>query len=125
MAQSGTTTITNVLMSIGGGSAGTAGGIRVTAFFLLGYVILAEVRGEDDVVVGRRRTERGAQRRALAVALRGVAVVTTATVVLIELTDNLRLDQALFECVSAFATVGLSMNITPPCRPGRRWCSSC
>ena len=37
---------------------------------------------------------------------------------LIEVTDNLRLDQALFECVSASATVGLSMNVTPTLPPG-------
>ncbi|MGH3355751.1 MAG: TrkH family potassium uptake protein, partial [Nocardioidaceae bacterium] len=45
-----TLAITNVLMFIGGGSAGTAGGIKVTTFFLLAYVIWAEVRGEDDVI---------------------------------------------------------------------------
>ncbi|MEJ7757021.1 MAG: potassium transporter TrkG [Nocardioidaceae bacterium] len=43
-----------VLMFIGGGSASTAGGIKVTTFLLLAYVILAEVRGDPDVVVGKR-----------------------------------------------------------------------
>ena len=46
-----------ILMFIGGGSASTAGGIKVTTFFLLAYVIWTEVRGERDVVVGRRVAE--------------------------------------------------------------------
>src|SRR3712207_941946 len=101
------------LMFIGGGSAGTAGGIKVTTFFLLAFVIWAEIRGQDDVIVGERRVSVAAQREALAVALLGVAAVVAGTLLLIEYTPRLRLDQALFESVSAFATVGLSMNLTP------------
>jgi potassium uptake TrkH family protein len=108
-----TITITTGLMFIGGGSASTAGGIKVTTFFLLAYVIWSEIKGESDVVVGRRRITAGAQRQALAVALLGVAVVAVGTMAMITLTDGLRLDQVLFETVSAFGTVGLSMNVTP------------
>lgn len=108
-----TISVTTGLMFIGGGSAGTAGGVKVTTFFLLAYVIWAEVKGESDVVVGRRRVAGNAQRQALAVALLGVAVVAAGTLALTALTDGFRLDQLLFEVTSAFATVGLSMNITP------------
>ena len=47
--------LTDVLMFIGGGSASTAGGIKVTTFGLLAYVLWAEMRGDPDVEVGRRR----------------------------------------------------------------------
>ena len=50
---------TDVLMFIGGGSAGTAGGIKVTTFGLLAYVLWAEMRGDPDVDVGRRRVPAG------------------------------------------------------------------
>lgn len=40
---------TILLMFVGGGSAGTAGGLKVTTFLLLFFVILAEVRGEGEV----------------------------------------------------------------------------
>jgi potassium uptake TrkH family protein len=108
-----TIALTNALMFIGGGSAGTAGGIKVTTFFLLAYVIWSEVKGERDVVVGHRRISSGAQRQALSVALLGVAVVAAGVLALIVLTEGLRFDELLFEAISAFATVGLSMNITP------------
>ena len=46
-------------MFIGGGSAGTAGGIKVTTFALLAFVMWAEVRGEPTVhVLGRRLPRR-------------------------------------------------------------------
>ena len=108
--------ITIVLMFIGGGSAGTAGGIKVTTFVLLGFVILAEVRGDRDVLVGRRRVDTSTQRQALAVALLAVGAVMAGTVVLVAVT-GLPLDKVAFEAVSAFGTVGLSTGITPHLEP--------
>jgi Trk-type K+ transport system membrane component len=103
--------VTDVLMFIGGGSAGTAGGIKVTTFFLLAFVIWSEITGEPDVVVGRRRIAGSTVRQALAVVLLGFGLVATATLALLMITDE-SLDRVLFEAVSAFATVGLSTGIT-------------
>jgi trk system potassium uptake protein TrkH len=102
---------TDLLMFIGGGSAGTAGGIKVTTFFLLGFVIWSEIRGEREVVVGRRRVSSATVRQALTVALLGAGLVVFGTMSLLVLTDE-PLDVVLFESVSAFATVGLSTGIT-------------
>ena len=107
----GTLLGTVVLMFIGGGSAGTAGGIKVTTFVLLWFVIWAEVRGEQDVEAFGRRIDDRATRQALTVALLSVGVVTASTVALVEMT-RLPTHQVLFEAVSAFATVGLSTGIT-------------
>ncbi len=103
---------TIILMFIGGGSAGTAGGIKVTTFILLFFVIYAEVRGEPEVTAGDRRIGERVQRQALTVALLSVGLVVSATLVLLLLTDR-PLTQVSFETVSAFATVGLSTGITP------------
>lgn len=102
---------TEILMFIGGGSAGTAGGIKVTTFLLLFYVIYAEVRGEQDVEVFQRRIGERAVRQALTVALLSVGAIAAATLVLLELTPY-STEQVLFEAVSAFSTVGLSTGIT-------------
>ncbi len=66
--------ILSVLMFIGGGSAGTAGGIKVTTFVLLVFVIWAEVRGERDVHAFDRRITDRAARQALTVALLSVGI---------------------------------------------------
>jgi trk system potassium uptake protein len=108
-----TNAITVGLMFIGGGSASTAGGIKVTTFFLLAYVIWSEVRGERDVVVGRRRIAESTQRQATTVALLGVAVLAAGTLSLVALTPGVAFDRALFEAASAFSTAGLSTGLTP------------
>ncbi|KUL22400.1 TrkH family potassium uptake protein [Actinoplanes awajinensis] len=112
-----TTAVTTALMFIGGGSASTAGGIKITTFLLLAYVIWAELRGEPDVVIHRRRIAEETQRQALTVALMGVALVASGTLALDALTDGVPFDRALFEVTSAFATVGLSTGITASLPP--------
>jgi trk system potassium uptake protein TrkH len=103
--------LTDVLMFIGGGSAGTAGGIKVTTFTVLLFVILTEIRADRSVVAFDRHIPSDAQRQALTVALLSVASVVGGTGALMALTP-FSLDQALFEVISAFATVGLSTGIT-------------
>jgi trk system potassium uptake protein len=110
---------TDVLMFIGGGSASTAGGIKVTTFALLLCVIWSELRGDPDVNVFDRRVPTAVQRQALAVALLSVAAVVAGTLV-ITMTSNLPEDRVLFEVVSAFSTVGLSTGITPELAPGHQ-----
>ena len=118
-ARSETLAVTDMLMFIGGGSAGTAGGIKVTTFFLLGFVIWAEIRGEPDVTVSHRRVGNPAQRQALTVALLGVAAVAGGTLALLTLTAH-SLDVVVFEAVSAFGTVGLSTGITAGLPPAAK-----
>ena len=108
--------LTDALMFIGGGSAGTAGGIKVTTFGLLAYVLWAEMRGDPDVEVGRRRVPATNQRQALAIALLGIGLVAVATFLMEALTD-FGFDQVAFEVISAFATVGLSTGITADLPP--------
>ena len=109
--------MTDVLMFIGGGSAGTAGGIKVTTFGLLAYVLWAEMRGDPEVAVGRRRVPGTNQRQALAIALLSIGLVAVSTFVMEALTD-FSFEQVLFETVSAFGTVGLSTGITAALPPG-------
>ncbi|MFN3216618.1 MAG: TrkH family potassium uptake protein [Acidimicrobiales bacterium] len=100
------------LMLIGGGSASTAGGIKVTTFVLLAFVIWAEVRGRRDVEAFDRRIETGLQRQALSVALIAVGVVVLGTLGVVAF-SGVELSAGLFEVTSAFGTVGLSTGITP------------
>ncbi len=102
---------TDFLMFIGGGTAGTAGGIKVTTFGLLAVVVWAELRGEDRVNVGPRQIPPDNQRQALAVVLVSVLLVAVSAFVLLAET-SLAFEEVLFEVVSAFGTVGLSTGIT-------------
>ena len=74
-----TLALDDALMFIGGGSAGTAGGIKVGTFILLAFVIWNEIRGERDVVVGNRRVPSDTLRQAVTVVLLAIGVVALGT----------------------------------------------
>jgi potassium uptake TrkH family protein len=111
---------TNILMFIGGGSAGTAGGIKITTFLVLGFSIWNEVRGRDEVTIAHRSVSSSSQRQALSVALLGVAAVVGGTMLLLMFTDY-SLEKVLFESISAFGTVGMSTGITYHLPPSAEW----
>lgn len=111
---------TDVLMFIGGGSAGTAGGIKVTTVGLLAIVVWAEMRGNPTVNLGFRQIPADNQRQALAVAVLGALVAALSTFILMNLTD-FSLDQVMFETISALGTVGLSTGITAQIPDGGKW----
>ncbi|HET8779224.1 MAG TPA: potassium transporter TrkG [Agromyces sp.] len=101
----------DVLMFIGGGPAGTAGGIKVTTFAVLFFIMMTELRGEGAVNIFGKRLSRAVHRQAITVVLIALAAVMAGTVVLMFLT-GFDLDRVLFEAISAFGTVGLSTGIT-------------
>ncbi|MBG6056869.1 trk system potassium uptake protein TrkH [Cryobacterium sp. MP_M5] len=102
---------TDILMLIGGGPAGTAGGIKITTFGVLFFILLAEVRGDTAVNVFGKRLSRAVHRQAITIVLLAVAVVIASTAALMVMTD-ISMDKLLFEVISAFGTVGLSTGIT-------------
>ncbi|MET9513600.1 potassium transporter TrkG [Streptomyces sp. NPDC002994] len=109
--EASTLLMTCTLMFIGGGSAGTAGGIKVTTFAVLAAAIVAEVRGEPSSAIFGRRLAPHVLRQALTVALLGVGLVMVSTLALLTVV-RAPFEAVLFESVSAFATVGLSTGIT-------------
>jgi Trk-type K+ transport system membrane component len=98
-------------MFIGAGSAGTAGGIKVTTLALIALMVWSEIRGEPEVNTFGRRISAQAQRQALAVTLIGLGAVAAGALVLVA-TGPFSLSQSIFESASAFGTVGLSTGIT-------------
>jgi Trk-type K+ transport system membrane component len=104
--------LTDLLMFIGGGSASTAGGIKVGTLAVLVLATVAEARGDRDVEVLGRRVPAGSLRLAVTVLFAGATMVLAATLALLAITGR-TLDVVLFEVISAFATCGLSTGLTP------------
>ncbi len=103
--------VTDMLMFIGGGSASTAGGIKVTTLAILFLAAFAEARGHDDMEAYERRIPSDVLRLGVSVVLWGATTVAGATIVLLLITDD-SLDFVLFDVISAFATSGLSTGFT-------------
>ena len=103
---------TDVLMFIGGGSAGTAGGIKVTTAAVLIAAVASEFRGRAETSVGKRTVPEAVVRQALALAVAGLVVVAVGVGAIRMLDPACTADQVTFEVLSAFGTVGLSTGIT-------------
>lgn len=100
------------MMVIGGGSASTAGGMKVSTFTALGFAIWAELKGNKDINAFGRRVPSKFIRQALAVALGAIGLCVASALALMAI-EGIALTPALFEVASAFGTVGLSTGITP------------
>ncbi|NKX53424.1 TrkH family potassium uptake protein [Arthrobacter mobilis] len=107
---------TDALMFAGGGSASTAGGIKVTTIAVMFLAIIAEARGDSDVKVHGRTIPPGAMRVAISVIVAGATFVAVGSGLLLAMTGA-SLDRVLFEVISAFATVGLSTNVSAEAPP--------
>ncbi|TDQ49224.1 TrkH family potassium uptake protein [Actinorugispora endophytica] len=110
--ESHTLFVTIMLMFVGGGSAGTAGGIKTATFAVICLVVWAEVRGHPHVHAFGRRLSSGAIRQALSLTFLSMTVVVFGTIYLLIATPY-SLQEVLFEVTSASGVVGLSTGITP------------
>lgn len=113
LAQTRPATITAMIafMFIGGGPGSTAGGIKTTTAALLALAAFNAIRGRPAVVIFRRRIPPRTIRRATTIALVAGAGSVLALIAL-QLTQDLPLQIAAFEVVSALATVGLTIGGT-------------
>ncbi|MBI4539472.1 MAG: Trk family potassium uptake protein [Gemmatimonadetes bacterium] len=101
-----------VLMFIGASPGGTGGGIKTTTLGVVLMSVVALWRGHEDADVFGRRLPLDTVYRALAIGLVATVLVTMDTLVLTA-TEQAPFLSILFEVVSAFGTVGLSMGLTP------------
>ncbi|MGB9686816.1 MAG: TrkH family potassium uptake protein [Rectinema subterraneum] len=109
--------VTIMLMFIGASPASTGGGIKTTTFYLLILVALRFREGGGMLVDRNRTIMPHSIVKATAILVRAALIVlVTTTVILIAESARgniLRIETVVFESVSAFGTVGLSIGITP------------
>lgn len=105
------------LMFIGGSPGGTAGGVKTTTFAIALAELFRLVRGHGSLHLGNRRIARDVVERSTATIVLSVLWVT-CTILAVSWADP-RLDptDVIFECFSAFGTVGLSRGITAELSP--------
>lgn len=101
----------SMLMFIGGGSASTAGGIKVTTLAVLALAVWSEARGRVSVQAYGRRVPSDVQRVAVAVLAWGATIVALGTIIIAQIT-HAPIAEVLFDVISGFGTVGLSTGLT-------------
>ncbi|MET0853539.1 MAG: potassium transporter TrkG [Microterricola sp.] len=108
--------VSGMLMFIGGGSASTAGGIKVTTLAVLFLAAFAEARGNESMEAFGRRIPRDILRLAVSVVLWGATIVAVSSIAILQITKA-PFDFVLFDVISAFATCGLSTGLTAELPP--------
>jgi trk system potassium uptake protein TrkH len=100
-----------ILMMVGGSPVGTAGGMKTVTIAVLVCSAFATIRNKSSATLFGRRVSEESIKRAVAVVVMFLAICATATVLLMATGDACAID-AVYEAVSATATVGLSRNLT-------------
>jgi len=119
--------LTILLMSVGGSPGSTAGGIKTTTAALIVLLALARLRGQSLASFDRRSIPAATVQRAVGLFVVAFGIVTLGILLLAgvhlggtEGSGHGRFMAIMFEAVSAFNTVGLSMGETPTLTQGGR-----
>ena len=112
-----TKTISILYMFIGAAPGSTGGGIKVTTMAVIIMTAVSMIRGKDEPMILNRRIPAKVIYRSISIVFLGVLVVciTSGIISASPLIDDVRFTgvDAVFESVSAFATVGISSGISP------------
>ena len=100
-----------ILMLIGGSPVGTAGGMKTVTVAVIVCSAFATIRNKNSATLFGRRISDKTVKKSVAVAVAFITVCALSTILLMATTDASALD-AIYETVSATATVGLSRNLT-------------
>ncbi|MCA1061340.1 TrkH family potassium uptake protein [Rossellomorea aquimaris] len=112
---------TILLMFIGAGSASTGGGIKLTTFVVISLSVFAFLREKKEIRIFRRTIDQMHIFKALALSMISVLLVFTALFFLEMTEKHVSFLSIVFEVVSAFGTVGLSMGITGSLSVAGKW----
>ena len=100
-----------LLMLIGGSPVGTAGGMKTVTIAVLICSAFATIRNKNAATLFGRRISEESIKKAVAVVVMFITICVASTVLLMATSNASALD-AVYETVSATATVGLSRNLT-------------
>ncbi|MDO5142117.1 MAG: potassium transporter TrkG [Eubacteriales bacterium] len=111
--------ISCLLMLVGGSPGSTAGGVKTVAAAVVALSALSALRGRTEVTAFGRTIALRSIMNAVTMVTVGCAL-SLAGACAIAYLEGAPFGACLFEAVSAFATVGLSMGLTPVLHPASR-----
>lgn len=101
-----------IFMFIGASPGSTGGGIKTTTFVSLVIAIYTNLRGNKEYTVLERTLPRETVDKAMTITFSSLFLILLITG-LLTITEKADLVSIIFETISAFGTVGLSLGITP------------
>lgn len=105
--------LTIILMFIGGSPGSTAGGIKTATLGVLLMTVISVIKGREDTEMFERTISKELVYRAFVITVIAAGVVIATTMILSITESGASLEYILYEATSAFATVGLTLGLTP------------
>lgn len=102
-----------ILMFVGGGPGSTAGGMKITTLALVFIFVRSVLKGENEYHMAKRNIESDLVKKALAIFIVMLLLLSFFTLVLMYVEPHIDAIKVIFESVSAFCTVGLTLGVTP------------
>ena len=109
------------LMWVGASPASTGGGIKTTTFAVAILNIVSLVKGKGRIEIFGRELANESVRRAFSVIFLSFLVIGMSVLMLVITDGYLDLEKIIFEVISAFGTVGLSLGITAQLSQAGKW----
>ncbi|MGQ9846610.1 MAG: TrkH family potassium uptake protein, partial [Bacteroidales bacterium] len=116
-----TALLTMFLMWIGASPSGTGGGIKTSTFAIALLNIFSFAKGKGRIEISKRELSSQTIRKAFATIQLSLLVIGISIVLVSLFNPELDFEKIIFECFSAFGTVGLSMGITPHLSEASKW----
>ncbi len=110
-----------ILMWIGASPASTGGGVKTTTFAIAILNIISLAKGKDRIEIFGREVANESVRRAFSIIFLSFFVIGLAVMILMVKDGNFGLTKIVFEVISAFGTVGLSLGITADLSLTGKW----
>lgn len=105
--------LTMILMFIGASPGSTGGGVKTTTMGIIVLTVASVLVGKKDVVAFKRTIVGPVIRRAISILFIASGLVIFMIFVLLCTEPGVSFERIVFEVLSAFGTVGLSMGVTP------------
>lgn len=104
--------LTTLLMFIGGSPGSTAGGIKTTTITLLIFTLLSVIKGREDTEIFNKRISKEVVYKGIVILMISFLLIAGVTMALCITETGFTLEEILYEAVSGFGTVGLTLGIT-------------
>lgn len=109
------------LMWVGASPVSTGGGIKTSTFSIAWLNVIRIIRGKNHIEFLHREIHEFSVNKAFSIVIVSLLLIGTGSFAIFLIDGQLGLLRIIFECFSAFGTVGLSVNLTPLLAAGSKW----
>ena len=105
--------LTIILMFVGASPGSTGGGIKTSTAGILLMTVICVIRGREDTEIFKKRINKDLVYKAFTIVTLSLGIVIGVTMILSITEVGASLEYLIYEVVSAFGTVGLTLGLTP------------